>query len=131
MLRASLCAWSSSLRRCLISSSQLAGLWLCPVYGPCRLLGALCWSMLLAFGFVWCGMWLSWGRLWVPSILMLSALGFTVMMSKSWSLSNWESCEYCADSVWVIGIFGHPFPCQDDMGCVLAGLGLCSLLTPL
>ena len=67
----------------------------------------------------------------MPSILVLSAFGFTVMTLKSWLLSNWESCEYCTGSVWVIGISGHPFPCQDDMGCVLAGLGLCSLLTPL
>ena len=62
MLHAFLCAWSSSLRRCLISSSWLAGLWLCPVYGPCRSMGAPwcpCWSMLSAFGFVWCGAWLS------------------------------------------------------------------------
>ena len=39
MLRVSLCAWSSSLRRCLISSSWLAGLWLFPVYGPWWSLG--------------------------------------------------------------------------------------------
>ena len=35
MLHVSLCAWSSSLRRCLISSSWLAGLLLCLVYRPC------------------------------------------------------------------------------------------------
>ena len=40
MLCVSLCAWSSSLWRCLISSSWLAGLWLCPVYGPGRSPGA-------------------------------------------------------------------------------------------
>ena len=40
MLRASLRAWSCSLQRCLISSSWLAGLWLCPMYRPCRLPGA-------------------------------------------------------------------------------------------
>ena len=39
MLRASLCAWSSSLQRCLISSSWLAGLLLCPAYRPWWLLG--------------------------------------------------------------------------------------------
>ena len=134
ILCVSLRAWSSSFRRCLISSSRLAGLRLCPIYGPCRLLGAtwcMCWSMLSAFGFTWCGAWPSWGQLWAPSILVLSAFGFTVVMLKSWSLSDWESCEYCTGSVWVIGISWHPFPCQDDMGCVLAGLGLWSLLTPL
>ena len=128
-----LCAWSSSFRRCLISSSRLAGLQLCPMYGPCRSSGAawcMCWSMLLAFGFTWCGAWSSWGWLWVPSILVLSAFRFTVVMSKSWSLSDLESCEYCAGSVWVIGISWHPFPCWDDMGCILAGLGLCFLVDP-
>ena len=40
MLCASLHAWSSSLQRCLISSSWLAGLLLCPMYGPCWLPGA-------------------------------------------------------------------------------------------
>ena len=34
MLRASLRAWSSSFQRCLILSSRLAGLRLCPMYGP-------------------------------------------------------------------------------------------------
>ena len=60
MLRVSLRAWSSSFRRCLISSSHLAGLQLCPMYGPCRLPSATwcaCWSMLSAFGFVWCSAW--------------------------------------------------------------------------
>ena len=40
LLHASLRAWSSLFRRCLISSSQLAGLWLCPMYGPCTSPGA-------------------------------------------------------------------------------------------
>ena len=62
--------------------------------------------------------------------LVLSAFGFTAVTSNSWSLSDWESCEKCAGSVWFTGISGHPFPCQEDMGCVLAGFGLCSLLTP-
>ena len=60
MLCVSLCAWSSSFWRCLILSSRLAGLWLCPMYGTCRSPDATwcaCWSMLSAFGFVWCGMW--------------------------------------------------------------------------
>ena len=87
--------------------------------------------MLSAFGFVWCSTRPSWGQLWAPSILVLSAFGFTVVTSKSWSLSNLESCEYCVGSVWVIHISWHPFPCRDDMGCILAALGLCSLLTPL
>ena len=40
MLHASLCAWSSSLQRCLISSSWLAELRLCLVYRPCWSPGA-------------------------------------------------------------------------------------------
>ena len=40
MLLVSLRAWSSSLQRCLISSSWLAGLLLYPAYGPCWSLGA-------------------------------------------------------------------------------------------
>ena len=66
----------------------------------------------------------------MPSNLVLSAFGFTAVTSNSWSLSDWKSCEYCAGSVWFIGISRCPFPCRDDMGCVLAGFGLCSLLTP-
>ena len=67
----------------------------------------------------------------MPSNLVLSAFGFTAVTSNSWLLSDWESCEYYAGSVWLIGISRHPFPCQDDIGCVLAGFGMCSLLTPL
>ena len=66
----------------------------------------------------------------MPSSLLLSALGFTAVTSNSWLLSDWESCEYCAGSVWFTGISRCPFPCREDMGCVLAGFGLCSLLTP-
>ena len=66
----------------------------------------------------------------MPSNLVLSAFGFTVVDLNSWSLSDWESCEYCAGLVWFTGISVHPFPCREDMGCVLAGFGLCSLLTP-
>ena len=36
MLHVSLHAWSNSFQMCLISSSWLAGLWLCPMYVPCR-----------------------------------------------------------------------------------------------
>ena len=61
------------------------------------------------------------------SNLVLSAFGFTAVTSNSWSLSDQESCEYCAGSVWFTGISRHPFPCWEHMGCVLAGFGLCSL----
>ena len=36
----------------------------------------------------------------MPSNLVLSVLGFTAVTSNSWSLSDWESCEYCAGLVW-------------------------------
>ena len=66
----------------------------------------------------------------MPSNLVLSVFGFTAVTLHSWLLSDWESCEYCADSVWFTGISWCLFPCRDDMGFILAGFGLCSLLTP-
>ena len=55
------------------------------------------------------------------SNLVLSTVGFTVVTSKSWLLSDWESCEYCAGLVCLLASPGIPSLVGRTWGVSLLG----------
>ena len=58
----------------------------------------------------------------MPSNLVLCALGFTAVTLNSWSLSDWESCEYCAGLVCLLASLGIPSLVRRTWGVFLLGL---------